>query len=491
MSMSLQGALFSSASSLHVAQDQIGILSNNIANANTTGYAQEQLSQSELVGNGFGEGVVAGAVQTLADQAASASANQAASAAAYSGQMNTALTNYTNVLGQASSTSSLPAQLSAFTAALTTLSSTPADSTSQMQVVNAATSLVQSFNGLSQTIQTERQQADQAIATGVAGVNDALAQLASVQSSLRTASVTGQPTAALENQQNQLLVGLSKQLPVRVIQGGNDSITLTTDQGTTLYDGVAHPLSFAATPTIPPNMRVNGNTTQGMIGGLSQVTVNGFPISMSQSGAIAANLQLRDVTLPGFSNQLDTMAGNLIATFQGADPTVTAGQTGLFTAGGAALSTTNPASVPGLASTIAVNSLVDPAQGGNSALVSLGVHATQMTSTSATTVIGFVNALGAAASANTIPGLQPANSLSDAMSQVAGEQQSVATIWSNLNTSRSQQATDTRTALSNKTGVNIDDQMQRLLIVQQTYQSSAEVIRTASSMIDSLLSIIH
>jgi len=488
--MSIQGALLTSLSSLNVLGQQTNLISNNVANANTPGYAEESLSLTSLVGNGVGSGVVAGQVTSLANSAAAAVANQASSSAAYSQTMSNALSAYTSVLGQASDTSSLSSQLSTFTNDLTSLSATPSDGTAQSTAVNDAQSLAQTFNNLSGTIGSQREQADQAVAAGVASVNNTLNQLAQNETARQMAAANGQSTADFINQRNQLLSTLSTELPINVQQTGTGGITVTTDQGTTLYDGTVHALSFTPTAVIPANMAVTADLANGIIGGLSQVTVDGQPISMSQSGSIAANLQLRDVTLPGFENQLDELAGNLIATFQTADPTVSAGQTGLFTANGAALDPTNSASIGGLASTISVNSRVDPTQGGSVWRISQGVQAaTQSTTASNTTIIGFVDALQSAQSATAVGGLRSATSLSDAVSQVSGQQQSTSTTWTGLNTSRQQQATDAQTALSNQVGVNVDDQMQRLLIVQQTYQASAEVIQTASSMLNSLLSV--
>jgi flagellar hook-associated protein 1 FlgK len=486
--MSIQGALLSSLSSLTVLGKQTNLISNNIANANTPGYQEEGMTQTALVGGG----VVAGQVRILANQTASAAANQAASSAAYSQRMVTVLTAYTNALGQASDSQSLPSQLSAFTAALTTLSSTPADGTAQSQAVGAAQSLATTFHSLSGTIAAQRAQADQGIAAGDASVNDTLNQLAQNETNRQLAAASGQSTADFDNQRATLLGSLSSALPVKVFQGSNGGITVTTDRGATLYDGSVHALSFTATPVIPATMRASADPAKGLTGGLSQVTVDGRTISMSQSGSIAANLQLRDVTLPGFSDAIDRLAGNLVATFQTADPTVSAGQTGLFTAAGAALDTSNTASVSGLAATIAVNPLVDPSQGGASWRLRDGAQAvTQGSASDNTTIIGFVNALQSSQSVSAVGGLPEATSLSDALSQVAGQQQSMSSSWTGLNTSRTQQATDANAAFSNQTGVNIDEQMQRLLIVQQTYQASTEVIKTASSMFNALLGIVQ
>jgi flagellar hook-associated protein 1 FlgK len=491
--MSIQGALLNSLSSLQVLGQQTNLISNNVANANTAGYAEQQMSLSELVGNGSGAGVVAGQVTVLANQAAANTANQTSSAAAYSQQMSNLLASYTSALGQASDTSSLTSVYSAFTSALTTLSSTPADGSAQTAAVSAAQSLVSSLNGLNSTISSLREQADQGVAAGVSSVNSTLQQLAQNETARQAAAAGGQSTASYDNTRTQLLSSLSQQLPVNVYYGNNGQITVTTDQGTTLYDGTVHALSFTATPVISGNMRVDPDTADGQTGGLSQVTVDGQPIQMSQSGSIAANLQLRDVTLPGFDDQLDSVAGNLVSTFQSADPTVGTGQTGLFTAAGAAVDPSNPASIANLSATIAVNAAVDPSQGGSAWRMRDGVQAaSQSTSTSDnSTILAFLNALQAPASATAVSGLPAASSLSDALSQVAGQQQAASSNWTAVNTTRSSQATAAQTAFSNATGVNIDDEMQKLLVVQQSYQASAEVIQTASSMLNSLLSILQ
>ena len=151
---------------------------------------------------------------------------------------------------------------------------------------------------------------------------------------------------------------------------------MTTDGGTTLLDGSVDQLSFTPTQTIPANMQETADPATGMIGGLSAVTVDGQPIAMSQNGSIAANLQLRDVTLPAFDQQLDQLAGNTIIAFQQADPTVGSGQTGIFTDNGAAVDPTNPAQIPGLAANISLNASVDPSQGGEAWRMLDGAQAT-------------------------------------------------------------------------------------------------------------------
>jgi flagellar hook-associated protein 1 FlgK len=485
--MSLQSALLIAASSLDLQQQQTNLIANNIANASTPGYVQETLPQSELIDGTTGDGVIAGQIQLISDQAAANSANQAAGSQAYSQALVNGLTPYISQLGQATDSTSLPEMFSTFSQSLNTLSANPSDPSTQAAAITAAQGLGQTLNTLDASVQTGREQADQAIASDVTTVNSTLNQLAQNQIALRDAAAQGQSTASFVDTQNTLLSTLANIVPIKVFQESNNGLAVTTDQGTTLYDGSVHQLAFTPTPNITDGMSVTADSATGQTGGLSAVTVDGQPISMSQNGDLAGQLELRDTVLPQFANQLDSIAGNLITAFQTADPTVASGQTGLFTAGGAAVDPTNPAELPGLAATIAVNASVDPSQGGQSYRIVAGAQATtQGAASDNSTVLDFIQALQQNQSYDATTGLPASMNLSDAVSQVAGVQQAASTNWTAVNTNRTAQAQSAQAALSGQTGVNVDDQLQRLMVVQQTYQASTEVMQAVTQMFTSL-----
>jgi len=486
--MSIQAALNTAASSLDMEQQQANVIAGNIANASTPGYVTESLPQLERVSGGQSTGVMAGVLQRLGNEALAATANQASGQQSYSQAMVTSLTNYTNVLGQPTDSSSLPAQLSAFSQALTTLSASPNDTSLQSGAVTAAQSLVSTFNSLSTAVASGREQADQTIGSDVTTVNQTLDQLAQNQAALQSASAAGQSIASFQDTQDKLLSTLSQYLPVKVDQSGNNGITVTTDGGTTLYDGTVHALSFTPTPNIPSELQQTADPANGYSGGLSAVTVDGQPVAISQSGDIAAQLQLRDVTLPQFGKQLDQLAGNTITAFQQADPTVGSGQTGIFTDAGAAVDPNNPAQVPGLAANIAVNAAVDPTQGGEAWRMVTGAQAaTQGTNTGDnSTLLALIQGLNTDQSYGASTGLQGAMTLTDAVSQIAGQQQDTLNTWTANNTSRTTQSQAAQTALSNATGVNVDDELQRLITVQATYAATTQVIQATTRMLDAL-----
>jgi flagellar hook-associated protein 1 len=469
-------------------QQQANVIAGNIANANSPGYATETLPQLEQA---FGDsvGVSAGLLQRLSNEALSATANQTNGAQAYGQAMVNALTNYTNVLGQSSDSSSLPEQFSAFSQALTSLSASPDEASLQSGAAQAAQSLVGTLNTLSTTVQSGREQADQTIASDVSTVNQTLGQLAQNQSAMLTAQAQGQPIASYQDAQGQLLSTLSTYLPIQVTQHSNGGITVATDGGTTLLDGgTVNDLSFTPASTITPQMQVTADPANGYTGGLSAVTVDGQPIAISQNGDIAAQLQLRDVTLPAFGQQLDQLAGNLITAFQQADPTVGSGQTGLFTDAGAAVNPNDPAQVPGLAANISLNASVDPNQGGQVWRIVQGAQATTESAETSdnSTLLAFIQGLNTDQTYSSSTGLSGSMPLTNAVSEIAGRQQAALSTWTSNNTSATAQAQTAQTALSNATGVNVDDQMQQLITVQATYAATTQVIQAASKMIDDL-----
>ena len=184
------------------------------------------------------------------------------------------------------------------------------------------------------------------------------------------------------------------------------------------------------------------------------------------------------------------MAGNVITAFQQSDPSVSTGQTGVFTAAGTAVDPTIPTEIPGLASKIQVNASLDPPAGGQYWRIQSGAQAaTAGPSGDNTTVLGFISAMQQPQPYDTTTGVPGSMSLTDAASQISGNQQVALASWTDSNNTRTQQMQVAQTALSNATGVNVDEELQRLLVVQHTYQASAQVLQAAAKMLDVLNSL--
>lgn len=483
--MSLQGAMSTALSSLAAEQRTSAIIANNIANAQTPGYVRRDVPRTENLVGGSGQGVATGVTQRAADTVLAAASRTAGGASAYAGRMQELLDSYTNVIGQPADDRSLSSRLGAFKEAMTALSATPENAVAQSQALAAAQDLVDNLHQVDSAISATRSEADLGIARDVDSVNTALDNLKEVDRQLALASARGASVAEYQDKRDTILADIATKLPLRIYDNGPGRLIVTTDGGNTLYDsGSVHKLSFTHTPSIASDVRYNGSAPYTV--GLSGVTVDDLPLRVSDSGSIGANLAIRDQTMPKFADMLDQVAGRLAETFQAADPTLSGGAAGLFTRGGAA---TFDATQPfvGMARTIAVNAAVDPDQGGATWRMRDGMGAaTQGNASSNKVVLGWMDAMEANRSYDPTTGLPASMGLSQAAAQTVGLMQGDRATWADRAATRASIATQASEDLTNKTAVSVDEELQRMMMVQQTYSASVQVIQAAAKMLEEL-----
>jgi flagellar hook-associated protein 1 FlgK len=481
--MSIQGAMQTALSSLAAEQRAAAIIANNVANAQTPGYVRREMPRSESLVGGTGAGVATDVAQRAADAVLAAASRGADGAESYADSIEALLATYTSVIGQPADQRSLSSSLGAFKKAMTALSVTPENAVAQSQAVAAAQDLVDNLHQMDAAITTARTQADLGVAQDVDAVNTALVNLKEADVQLAQASARGASTAEYEDKRDTILADLATKLPIRIYDNGPGKLLVTSDGGTTLYDsGNIHALSFTHTPEIQSDLRYDsagGNM-------LSAVTVDGRSLRISESGSIAAGLKMRDEIMPKFADMLDQVAGRLAETFQAADPTLTGNAAGLFTNDGAA--TFNAAGpFTGMARNIAINKQVDPDEGGQIWRMRDGMQAaTPGNASDNKAVLGMLDAMDVNRSYDPTTGLSSSMGLSQAVSQSIGLMQSERATWTDRAATRTSIALTARGDLVNQTAVSVDDEMQRLMLVQQTYAASVKVIQAASDMLDEL-----
>lgn len=477
--MTISAALSNALSSMAAEQRQSMILANNIANANTPGYVRRDMPRSERLVAGVGSGVATGTTQRAGDAGLSAASRVADGLESYAKTMQEALEAYNSTVGQPSDARSLSSRLGTFKKALTTLSSAPDNAVAQSQALSAAQDLVDSFHAMDSTIGDARVKADLSVARDVETVNTALDDLSAVDRQMAVASARGLSTAEYEDRRDTLLADISSRLPVRIYDNGPGHLLLMTEGGTSIYDStVVHRLSFTHTPTIPAESRHPAS--------LSAITVEGQKLSNSDSGSIAAALQMRDVTLPRFTDMIDQVASRLMESLQDADTTLTGQQAGLFVVKGQATwDSSDP--ILGLSRKIEINPAADPEQGGSLWKLRTGMQAaSEDRAADNSFILRALDAMDQSRAYDSTTGLPSSMSLSQAASQSIGLMQSERAVWSDRADTRGRLALQAREELTNKTAVNVDEELQRLLVVQQTYAASVQVIQTAARMLEQL-----
>jgi flagellar hook-associated protein 1 len=491
--MSLSLALDSALSGLMAAQRQTAVMSRNVANANTPGYTRKNAELTSQITGGEGSGVQITGISRTVDASLQRDSRRESGLTTELQTKAAQLKAFTDYLGQPNDEQSISSQITKLTNALQQLGESPEDTTVQQSVVAAAQNVAQSLNGLSDQIKTQRQDADAGIAESVSTINQTLDDLAKLNEQISQRSDGNQDTTDLQDQRDQKLDTLAKQLGITYFTRDHGEVVVLTAGGTTLVDGkTVHHLAFSQTTQITASQQY---TPGGA--GLSGVTVNGLDISPGSgypgsinSGQLAAQFALRDQIFPQAQAQIDEIASTLADGFQRQDATVAPGMTGLFTDNGAAHDRTDPTQVTGLAGRIAVNALVVPAQGGDLWRLRTGLHAAGPGAPGdATQVRAFLDLFDQSVSFSGAAGLSTTGRIGDYASSFVGFQANQRAALDDRSQYQASISSAIDSQRANVEGVSVDDEMQKMLLLEQSYAASAKVIQAVSDMMDSLLAI--
>ncbi len=493
--MSLSGALSIAQSALANNAAQSAVLSKNIANVSNANYSRETAGAISQVSGG----VLTGPTQRATDNALLVNLLDAQSASSSAQSLGTGLTQIADTLGLnstssttgATATDTSPATaIGALSTALQAYAAQPDDDDLATAAVSSAQSLASNLNAASATVQQVRGQADGDIAAAVSTVNGLLSQFTSVNNAIISGTATGADTSDARDTRDGILKQLSNAIGITTVQGANGGTSIYTDSGATLFETTPRTVSFTPTSTFSAGTTGNAVTVDGVpVTGASAV----LPI---RGGAIAGLAQLRDTAAPAYQNQLDQIASGLISTFAESDQTGGGAPTepGLFTATGL---TGLPTGVTGLASAITVNAAVDPTQGGVATRLRDGgindptsqtyVYNTSGDAGYSDRLSALGTALAATKSFDASSGGIASGSLqsyaASSVSAISAARQAATTTATNTGAD----VTATTTALSNGTGVNLDDELSRLLDIEHAYQASAQILNTVGTLYTSLL----
>jgi flagellar hook-associated protein 1 FlgK len=491
--MSLSLALDSALSGLITAQRQTALTSRNIANAATPGYTRKEAELASLTIMGEGRGVTVAGIVRKVDKMLQQDVRRESGLSAELQAKAEGLASFTTAIGQPDEERSLSSQIAKLSQAFQRLAESPESAVIQHSVVGAAQGVARSLNQLTGAVREQRQAADQGIADSVVSINRSLDDLAHINQQLSVVGGSGRDVTDLLDERDKLLDSMSKELGITALTRGDGQTMVLTEGGTTLLDGTKiNYLSFSTTTTIGAASNYNAGA-----GVLSGVTVNGQDISPGsgypgaiRSGRIAGEFALRDTILPQAQTQIDEIASTLADGFQRFDATVAAGQTGLFTDNGAAHDRTDPAQVVGLSERIAVNALVDPDQGGSPWRVRDGIQAAAPGAPGdATQVRSFLAVFDETVSYSAGAGLSTSARIGSYATEFVGYQGNQRAAFQERATYQGSIADSLSTQRTNLEGVNVDDEMQKLLLFEQTYNASAKVIQAVRDMMDTLMEI--
>ena len=486
--MTLTVALNSARSSLMATGMQTSVISRNIAGANQDGYSRKNVLVATLPGNGvYVAGIQRATSAGLFYNVLKAASTTAKQDSLYNGLQKIAATT----VDDPEQDQSPAAQLARLKSALQQYATAPDNATLAQAAVNAAKGVASSLNDATKTVQSVRADADTDMATSVSTINQLLSQFDTVNTSIVKGTIAGTDVTDYLDLRDSILSKLSQEVGITVATRANNDMVVYTDSGVTLFETKARSVTFAPTNTY----------TAGTTG--NAVYIDGVPVTGAgavmpiHSGKLAGLATLRDDAAVTYQSQLDETARGLIETFAESDQSGAAlpDVPGLFTYPGAPAMPPTALISTGLAGTIFVNPSVDQTAGGNPSLLRDGaISGNAAYNYNTGNNAGFSDRLqqlvdGIAANRPFDPSAQgkPNASLID----FAGS--SVSWLESQRK-SASDEATYSQTllersadALSNVSGVNMDDEMSFMLQVERTFSASSKLIATVDGMLKDLL----
>jgi flagellar hook-associated protein 1 len=482
--VTISSTLANALSGLNAAGRAASVLSSNVANAMTPGYARRELNLSAETLGGDGAGVRIGGVTRSVNQSVLNDRRLADSDVANADARRAFLERIEKAVGDPGDPASLSGRFSGFETALVTAASRP-DSTQRLQAVAyAGHALAGKINDLGDMVQAARTEADARIAGEVGTLNRSLADIAGLNAQITAFRSQGGDATALMDQRQLLADKVAAIVPIREVARGGEQIALFTTGGAVLLDGRPATVGFKPASVITADMTLAS-------GALSGLTLNGMAVQPTDTGlmgggSLGAQFALRDDLAPAAQAQLDGLARDLITRFEppGPDATLSAGQPGLFTDNGAAF---DPLDETGLAGRLSLSALADPAQGGALWRLRDGLGAAAPGSVGDATLLqrladalaqARIPASGAfAGAARSAPGLA-----ADLLSRLSGARLAA--------DDRSAASSARQAALSDlqaEDGVDADAEMQTLLLVEQAYSANAKVIKTMDDLIRQLI----
>src|SRR5579863_3004349 len=317
--MSLTQALSSVLSGLNATQASLSIISGNVANANTAGYVDESANQVEIGATGNSgtsvqiEGVNRNLNSLLQNQLWTET-----SGGAYADTKSKLYQQLQQVYGTPGSASAFDTSFNNFTAAVQTLTTSPASYSAQTGVLSAAQQLAQNLNSMTGSIQSLRSQAEQGIANDVQQANQLLQQIAQINQQLSGATSTtpDAASATLEDQRDQAVTQLSQLMSVTISKNSNNQISVYTASGQQLVGTQAAVLSFDNRGSLTATQQWSATPSKDGVGTITLTTPDGTSTDLIanksiQSGELGAYLEMRDQILPQAQTQIDELAAQM------------------------------------------------------------------------------------------------------------------------------------------------------------------------------------
>lgn len=484
--MTLSFALNNAVTGLAANSTQAELIANNVANALTEGYGRRDASLSSISLGGAGAGVRVDGVTRASSPAVTEARRVAEASEGVANVRSDVLTRLSDVVGAPGAPGALATLADKMDTAFAAAADTPESAVTLRTAARAAGDYATAVNRIALEAITLRTEMDASIATQVDTINSSLTKIQSLNSEIKAREISGADTSALLDQRERLIKSVSSMLPVRTVPRELGAIAVYTQSGGQLLDGKVFPLEFDPSLAAPQSATVQN-------GGLSGLGSSGVPVRIGEGGlfeggSLAASFEVRDTTMPSFLDALDALSADLIQRTEGlpADTTTAPGSAGVFTDGGAAFDVVNQL---GVSQRLTLNIAVDEDRGGHATRLRDGLGAASPGLEGDDRLLRSLQDAFTAPRAVTAAGLSGTRGIGGFSTELSAGLLAETAFAADEAANQTGRADLLRASELAEIGVDTDQELSRLLQVEQAFAANARVIEVVDTLMQRLLQI--
>jgi flagellar hook-associated protein 1 FlgK len=466
---SLFGVLNSTSSSLRLIQGQLSVVAENVATADDPNRSRHVLEQTV---DANGNPMVA-QYRRQVDVALRVQLQQTISEEASSSTLSSYMSKVTDLLGTTAGTPPLTDSMQKFQSAWMELEATPEDTIAQGQIVTYGDDLARELRRLTSGVEDIQRQLDSDIQSSVDQLNTALTTIDKLNDDILASKGAGEPTMNLEDKRDQMIREVASVMSIRTVERSDGKLSIFTSSGISLLD--AAPVTFSYSNGVlrssGSDVALNGQVNDGKLGALLELSADGSTTNPPQTASTQPGAEI----IRKLSSQLEALSDAFLGSSKAGEPTSFAD----------AYNNADPIADGELANRFFVGTSSGNIQI-NPGLLSGEKQIKQSAITNVT------QSLSASGRTLTADGLRLTSvSYSSMVTTMIGTWSTNAKVTQEQSTIATDFKSQLDTRYKNNTGVNMDEEIAMLQVLQRNYSAAARVMQTVNNMLDAIEGIIR
>lgn len=462
---SINSALSLMSQALRNDQAALNVVSNNVANASTTGYTKETPTWQEnstvsINGTSYGQGATMTGGESQRDTILNERLNQQQQLYSASSTRLTALDSMQSVFQVTTSTTSTSSSdigtaLTSFFSSFNTLESSPTSDSNRNTVLSSAKTLSADISGAAASLKSQSASLDQEASGVVTQVNAYTTAIAKLNQQIQESGSDSTGASTLEDQRQYDISQLSKLVGVNQVTTANSGLQITTTGGQVLVDGSSsYDLSTSS----------SGGVTH-IYSGTTDITTS----LASGGGSLGGYLTARDTDIPAAMASLDQLAYSVSTSVNALNNAGTDQAGDTVNAGNIFY---EPTTVSGSAASMSV-------------VMTDTKHIAAASSTGGTGDNSNAAAMYALGSQTIVNGSTPTNYYSSFVSSLGSKVTNVST----ENTAEETSVSQLQTEVNSLSSVNLNDEASSLTVLERSYQAASQMFAILNNLMASALNL--